>query len=186
MILINIVGLKEWKPLYNSKGFHSFVQHFSDKPRVLEEIESSFVMWVLSEFKRNVQARVKAQSFPVKYEPLSAAYKARKQKQRLNPGFWSATGFLIDHVKVWKYGGKYTLGFDPKVKHPENGELLVDIVKRLELGCEKTNLPARPLFLPIAKSYGKHMYTNFERFIKFRYPKYFPLLSQQEKQANKK
>jgi hypothetical protein len=186
MILINIVGLKEWKPLSNSKGFHAFVQHFVGKPRVLEEIERNFVMWVLSEFKRNIQARVKAQSFPVKYEPLNAAYKAQKQKQKLNTGFWVATGFLMEHLKVWRYGNKYTIGFDSKVKHPENGELLVEIVKRLELGCVKTNLPARPLFLPIAKSYGKHMYANFERFIKFRYPNYYPLLSQQVGKEDKK
>ena len=171
-IFIEIADLYDWEPLKRSPKFQQFLSDV--KPAQINQIQEGFAMYILNLFKSLIKNAIYYQHFPVKYEPLSPAWVAKKKKKGWHAGFWEATRFLVNNVTFWKYSkGKYAIGFHSNLPHPnsKNGFGVLDIIKVNEQGSADGRVPARPLFFPISAGISRSIYdVHFKRFISQKYP----------------
>lgn len=168
MILLDVAGVHEWKVFSKSKKWGDFIDSLSAVQ--VERLEKEFSFWVLKELRDRVRWAIRTQKFPVKYPPLNKDYVAQKKARGEFTGFWAATGFLCEHIKVWSHNGKYHIGFPERDKHPKDGYYLAELVKGLEEGDKKANRPPRPLFTPIARQMSREIWKVFESFISQKHP----------------
>lgn len=66
------------------------------------------------------------------------------------------TGSYYRSIKVWKKGKKSYVGVKANTPHPITGKPLGQIAMILEYGSQVRNIPARPLWLPSFKQFGKN------------------------------
>lgn len=169
-ILIEVIDLYTWEPLQRNSRAQRILREL-DKKKV-EELIEGFSLFVLNFFKSLVLNAIKTQRFPVRYQPLSKPYLERKRRKGWRLGFWEMTGFLQQHLTIWKiYNRNYCIGFKEGVVHPISGTPILTIVKVLEKGSAKRGIPARPLFFPLAAGISKHIYdVHFRKFMREKYP----------------
>lgn len=169
-ILITIADLYTWEPLQRNSRAQRILRELPSHK--VEELLEGFAYYVLNFFKSLVLNAIRLQKFPVKYQPLSPAHLARKKKKGWRLGFWEMTGFLQQHLTIWKTSNRnYCIGFKHGIVHPVNGQSIEMIAKALEMGVPKHNLPARPLFYPLAQGISKKIYdTHFRRFMREKHP----------------
>lgn len=176
-ILIDILRLKQWRPL--SRTLDHYAHHLSDEDYY--RVDQLFPRWLLGLYRARIRDAINFQRFPRQYAPLSPAYVAWKDREGLKPGFWRATGFLVDHLTYWHDPKQdcHHIGFRPRLLHPTSGELVWKIAQRLELGDAKQHLPARPLFIPIADQLRRNIRRHFLQYCTKRAPHLKALLDPQ-------
>lgn len=184
MIIISIIGIKEWKPLSRTHKLDRLIEDLS--PEQLNLLHADFAKWSCEFIKYRAKECVRRQIFPVKYAPLNGDYVRWKDKNGLKPGFWQATGTLANTMQVWETTGQenhWNIGWPPSVKH-DNGFPIQSIAQRLERGDKATNLPGRPLFTPLAEAYSKRIMRYFADFAARHYPSVLPYLGDGDEAEN--
>lgn len=174
MILLDVAGVKDWKAFSKSKKWEKFLDGLPSSG--VDKLEREFSFWLLTELKNRVRLAIRTQKFPVRYAPLNKEYVAQKKARGEFTGFWNATGFLCEHIKVWSREGRYHIGFPERDRHPKGGYFMAELVRGLELGDKKANRPPRPLFTPIARQMSKDVWALFETFISQKHPSLKPHL----------
>ncbi|MFA5071172.1 MAG: hypothetical protein WC511_02265 [Candidatus Pacearchaeota archaeon] len=176
IILIEVVDLYTWEPLSKNSRAQTLLREL-DSNRV-REVTEGFALYLLNFLKSLVLNAIKMQKFPVRYAPLSPAYARRKLRKGWRHGFWQMTGFLQNHIEIWKIQtNNYAIGFKHGIIHPETGAPIEDIVKWLEKGVPSHNQPARPLFYPLSAGISKHVYdVHFRRYIRDKHSDLVDLL----------
>ena len=177
MILIDVIGLKEWQPLSRTNRVDRLVAEVADTD--LEKLNHEFAQWLLALLKYQVKQAIKLQKFPRQYKPLSPDYRDHKQASGLKPGFWQATGFLSEELQVWQDPSTrvWHIGWPPTLKHKASPDQFVaDIARRLEQGDPRRKLPARPLFTPLAQNIAKGIFRYFTTFIHQHHPHLLSLI----------
>jgi len=176
MILIKILNIKDWRPLSTTHRLDKLLEELG--PEQTERLEFQFANWLLKLYKLKLQEAIKNQKlgnriFKQAYTPLNKKYVKDKKRKGQSTGFWQATGFLFKSITFWRHRGKYyVIGFKKGVKHPSNKKMDVGkIAIILEKGSKKNNLPARPLFNPVARMLSKDIFNLFKRFIRVNRPK---------------
>lgn len=174
--LLSIGGFKTWSALSRSTKPAELFDTLGEAGE--DKLREEFTRWLLQLLKAQVQECIRLQRFPVEYEPLKPAWADFKARHGLHPGFWIATGTLVDTLSVWKQKGEkvWNLGWRPGVKNPLNGESVAEIAAALEFGNEAQNRPARPLFTILAARMQKNVYRLFYAFCREKHPSYIPHL----------
>lgn len=172
-ILIEVVNLYNWEPLTKNSRAQMVLENIGK--RKADELLEGFAYYVLNFLKSLVLNAIRLQKFPMQYQPLSPQYVARKRKKGWRLGFWEMTGFLQQHITVWKDARRsYCIGFRSGVIHPVSGTPILTIVKTLEMGSPKKNIPARPLFFPLAAGISKKIYDiHWKKFLREKYPQIY-------------
>ena len=176
IIFISIIDIYTWKPLSRTTKVNKLLKALDKE--TIDRLFHEFAVFVLLFYRSLVQQSIKNQKFRKKFIPLSEKYRKYKESKRLLSGFWQATGFLQQHLELWRASdGAYNVGFSEEVMHPRTKAPLSIILKVLEEGSEDRNIPARPLFWPLARAMSKHVYdTYFMRFMRNQYPEYLKFL----------
>lgn len=174
--LLSIGGFKTWEALSRSAKPAALFDALGEAEEL--RLREEFSRWLLQLLKAQAQECIRLQRFPVTYEPLSPAWASRKAREGLKPGFWVATGTLVDTLTVWKERGTRTwhLGWPPEVRNPLNGQPVAEIAAALEEGSVEHNRPARPLFIILATQMRKNIYRLFYRFCQKHHPEHLPRL----------
>ena len=175
MILIKVLRVKEYRPLSRTTRINILQEHLSIEEMNL--LETQFAKYLIGVIRYNVdQAIVKQKlgprTFYSRYKPLSKRWKAAKKRHGLAQGFWRATTFLQNNIRIWQAGEVSYIGFPDNIIHPRNGQSLHIISLALELGSKKRNIPARPLFKPVSENISKNIFAYFTQFIKLFHPEY--------------
>lgn len=176
MILISILDLRAWKPL-SRQADHAVYTH-KLPPEQIAIIEREFPLWLCELLKYKVKRAIALQQFPTKYKPLNKDYVEWKKAQGLKPGFWQATDFLRQSIKVWYDVSTAThhIGFPPSLLHPTDRTPVAAIAQRLEKGDRRQNLPPRPLFTPIAAEMSRNIRRLLREFLQRHHPTKMHLL----------
>ena len=172
-ILIEVIDLYTWEPLQRNSRAQRILREL-DKKKV-DELLEGFAYYVLNFLKSLVLNAIRYQKFPVRYQPLSPQYQNLKRRRGWKPGFYEMTGFLQQHISVWKNSTRnYCIGFKHGIVHPVNGQPLDMIVKALEMGVPKKGLPARPLWMPFATGVSKHIFdVHWKKYLRTAHPAIF-------------
>lgn len=176
VILIKVLGFKQWKPLYKTNRFDDLFLELDDDMEAL--ILHEFTTYLLHMLREKIQNAIKTQRFPVRYPPLSPQYLAKKKKQGRKLGFWISSGYLVKGLKYWYVDSEdaYYIGIPEGIRHPDNKQLLSMILLTLELGSPERNIPPRPLFFPYANSMSKSITHIFERYLRKYRPELVPFV----------
>jgi len=171
MILIEILEFKKWEPLSKTKKLGALTVGLS--PLELDHLHDEFAKYILLFYQALVMNAIKTQRFPGRYRPHSPRYAKAKRKKGLNKGFWIASGFLVKNIQIWKRAdGAWIIGFPEDLLHPVSKTPVATIALANELGSEKKNIPARPLFIPLGAAISKSIFPHFKKFIKAKFPAY--------------
>lgn len=165
-VLIRILSDREFTPLSRSKKFLEIISTLpKDKQfRLLE----GFAKYLSEEIKSQIVRSIKEQKFKVKFTPLSKGYADYKKRNNLMEGFWRSTGFLLNHIHVWKYETEYRVGFRNADKY-EGGPKVLDVARWLEYGTFNSDgsvkNPARPCFIPVVKQISKNISFYLDKYL---------------------
>lgn len=172
-ILIEIVNLFNWEPLKKTSRAQMILEKMGK--RKADELLEGFAYWLLNFYKGLILNAIRLQKFPQTYQPLSKAYVERKRKKGWKLGFWEMTGFLQQHITIWKDARRsYCIGFKSGIVHPVSGTPILTIVKVLERGSAKRGIPARPLFFPLAAGVSKHIYdVHWKKYLREKHPQIY-------------
>lgn len=181
VILIEVINLYNWEPLQKTSRAQMVFQKVGK--RKTDEILKGFALFILNFYKAMILNAIRTQKFPTRYQPLSPEYVARKRRKGWRPGFWEMTGFLQQNLSIWQDASRsFCIGFREGIVHPVSGTPILTIVKALEQGVPAHNLPARPLFFPLARAISKHIYdVHFKRFMQSRHPELYRDMMYEEK-----
>lgn len=171
-LIINILSLKDWKPLSRTRKFDALWANITHEEEV--DLRKKFGVFLAKMLAEQAQKAIRSQRFPVKYKPLNKDYKAWKESAGRKTGFWQSSEFLCNHIKAWfnKSSGEVQIGFPPRLKHPDNGEYVAEIARTLEMGTKDKKIPPRPLFTPLARNIEKSVSPIFIRFMRTQDKRY--------------
>ena len=114
--------------------------------------------------------KLKFIKFKSRYKPLSKRWTQAKKRHGHAQGFWRATNFLQNNIRVWERAGVYYIGFPTNIIKPITGVSLHTISLALEKGSKKRKIPARPLFKPTADQISRDIFKWFKQFIRLFRP----------------
>lgn len=176
MILIRIADLKNWQPLSKTRKFDVLLETLS--PPEIVMMEEAFADYICRLLISDIDTAIRTQRFPVRYAPLSRDYVALKRRKRRKRGFWQSTEYLRKAITYWRdpVGEFWAIGVDPNETHPDNGQSVEMIIKSLEEGVPENNLPARPLFTPLARRISKSISPRFLSFLRVYNKDYYKLV----------
>lgn len=135
-----------------------------------ERMEAYFALYLSNLIKARIKRSIliqKVNGKPMRliYEPLSKEYQKRKTPENRNK-FYLNTGWMYENIKVYRYGGKYYIGFPKWQRHKYSKAKASDILSWNELGTSKA--PARPIVEPHLRFVMKHLseyWDNFEKLM---------------------
>lgn len=169
-ILIKVLGLLEWHPLSRSAKAIRFEDALIGMGLDPNPIKEDFAVKLAATLAVLVKKAIDEQRFKKQYEPLSEPYAKRKKQSGGKQGFWRNTEYLVNHIDAWKDSdGELNVGFRETQKHP-SGSSLSMIATVLELGYPDKNIPARPIFTPIARAMGKDISIYFKKYLAQHHP----------------
>lgn len=169
LALVDVASVHVMRPLSRSMGKVETIVEILDNPKItVLDIQAGFAKYMAVILRARVQEAIKTQkigrrSMKQLYPELNKDYARSKPKHRQDK-FWINTGHLADSLVVWKQGSIIKVGFKGSQYYPGTRTKTIKVLMWNERGTKK--IPARPLFVPVAKFLSKNMGRYFEAYIK--------------------
>ncbi len=167
--LIDVAQVHVLRPLSRSKDKLVTIADLLDNPRITPlDIQVGFAKYMAVILRARVQEAIRTQklgqeSMKSKYKPLSEPYAKSKPKGKQDK-FWTNTGHLANSLVVWREKDVIKLGFKGSQYYPGTRTKTIRVLIWNEKGTKR--IPARPLFIPIAKFLSRNMGRYFEAYVK--------------------
>lgn len=141
----------------------------------LLELQRQFAEYIAKEIRDQIKKRIYSQKFYRDYPSYSPSYMEWKIRMGFgsyeNPNWWYNSGWLVEHIQVWRTGNIFVVGIPENLTHPSykdgsGGKIKAYIIlKTLEFGDPSRNIAPRPLFYPVFNNVAKHIGKYFEEFL---------------------
>jgi hypothetical protein len=175
LTLINVAQVHVMRPLARSRGKLETIVEILNNPRIrAEDIQTGFAKYLTVILRARVQEAIRTQqlgrrSMKDVYDPLSKRYQESKPKRTKNM-FWMNTGHLSSSLTVWRERDMIKIGFKGSQYYPGTRTKTIKVLLWNERGTRNNDgsvrIPARPLFVPLAKFLTKNVGRYFEAYIK--------------------
>lgn len=160
-------------PLARSRGKLIALSEALDNPKFTpERIQADFALYYAQVYKERIKEAINTQRIGKRfmsevYKPLNPQYAKTKTPGRRRK-FWIDTGFLLDHITMWKYRGNIRVGIKANVRYPDSGTKAALVILWLEKGTK--TIPARPLFIDQARFMSRHIAKYYNHYVELRFP----------------
>lgn len=162
LILIKLWRVTEWRPLSRTSKLDRLKTELTDEE--IDKLTDEFARHITKLIVGKAKECIRTQRFPVRYPPLNKEYRERKKREGYHTGFWIKTGWTLEHIKAWRYGDVWYVGFPRDAKRPD-GTPALKAAWTVEFGSVNRNVPPRPLLRPIAGLVSKSITFHFKKFL---------------------
>lgn len=150
-----------------TKGFNEYAE-WRPGTRIAKKehqrLLGQFAHYMAKVMAEEVRKAIISQKFANNWAPLSEDYLNFKKRHGLSLKIWEATEFLRKNIVAYRSNDKYVVGVSKRIKYPKTDVHAWKVMFWMEFGTK--NMPARPLFRPVATNLRKNIRYHWIQFLK--------------------